>query len=253
MTANGGEAASKTLEHGLDVLLCFLEHRRELSLTEIAQFVGRNTTSTYRLAQTLAEKGFLEKDPVSKKYSPGMTLKRLGDLVDGRDELVLLVHPHLVELHREFNENVSLYVYHNFKRLCLDRIESTHPLHQTVLIGEELPLTLGGGGTALLAYLPERVQTAVLRSDEGCTREKLLDIRRRGYAVSYDEMGQGSIGLGVPVFGEDGEAIGALNLSGPVSRLTDSVVSRGVEALLEASRKITAALKNARTGAAGRK
>ena len=79
--------------------------------------MGRNTTSTYRLAQTLAEKGFLQKDPVSKKYSPGMTLKRLGDLVDGRDELVLLVHPHLVELHREFNENVSLYVYHNFKRL----------------------------------------------------------------------------------------------------------------------------------------
>jgi DNA-binding IclR family transcriptional regulator len=246
MTITSGEAASKTLEHGLDVLLCFLEHQRELSLTEIAQLVGRNTTSTYRLAQTLSEKGFLKKDPISKKYSPGMTLRLLGDLVDGRDELVLTVHPYLVELHREFNENVSLYVYHNFKRLCLDRIESTHPLHQTVLIGEELPLTLGGGGTALLAFLPERVQTAVLKSEEGCTREKLTDIRRRGYAISYDEMGQGSIGLGAPVFGKKGEAIGALNLSGPVARLTDSVVSRGVEALLEASRAITAELNSKR-------
>ena len=80
-------------------------------------------------------------------------------------------------LHREFNENVSLYVYHNFKRLCLDRIESTHPLHQTVLIGEELPRTLGGGGTALLAFLPARVQTAVMRSEEGCTPQKLAEIR----------------------------------------------------------------------------
>ena len=51
------EATSRTLEHGLDVLMCFLKDHRELSLTEIARTVGRNTTSTYRLIQTLAEKG----------------------------------------------------------------------------------------------------------------------------------------------------------------------------------------------------
>ena len=240
MASNGSEAASKTLEHGLDVLLCFLESDGELSLTEIAQKVDRNTTSTYRLVQTLTEKGFLEKNPENKKYSPGMTLKKLGDRVDGRTGLKLTVHPHLVKLHEEFNENVSLYVYHNFKRLCLDRIESTHPLHQTVLIGEELPLTLGGGGTALLAFLPTRVQTAVMRSESGTTAEKLAEIRRRGYAVSYDEMGQGSIGLGVPILNAQGAALGSLNLSGPVNRLTDSVVSRGVESLIEASRRISA-------------
>ena len=79
MTASQGtEPASKTLEHGLDVLLCFLGEKRELSLTEIAAIVGRNTTSTYRLAQTLTEKGFLSKNPQNKKYSPGMTLKKLG-------------------------------------------------------------------------------------------------------------------------------------------------------------------------------
>ncbi|MBQ4490262.1 MAG: IclR family transcriptional regulator [Pyramidobacter sp.] len=244
MTASQGtEPASKTLEHGLDVLLCFLGERRELSLTEIAAIVGRNTTSTYRLAQTLTEKGFLSKNPQNKKYSPGMTLKKLGDLVDGHSDLVLLVHPYLVELHREFNENVSLYVYHNFKRLCLDRIESTHPLHQTVLIGEELPLTLGGGGTALLAFLPPRVQTAVLRSEDGCAPDKLVEIRRRGYAVSYDEMGQGSIGLGTPILDANGVAVGALNLSGPVSRLTDSVVSRGIDSLIDAAKRISEELR----------
>ena len=196
MTASQGtEPASKTLEHGLDVLLCFLGERRELSLTEIAAIVGRNTTSTYRLAQTLTEKGFLSKNPQNKKYSPGMTLKKLGDLVDGHSDLVLLVHPYLVELHSEFNENVSLYVYHNFKRLCLDRIESTHPLHQTVL-----------------AFLPPRVQTAVLRSEDGCAPDKLVEIRRRGYAVSYDEMGQGSIGLGTPILDANGVAVGALGI-----------------------------------------
>lgn len=238
----GAEPASKTLEHGLNVLLCFLQDKRELSLTEIAQRVGRNTTSTYRLTQTLAEMGFLSKNAENKKYSPGITLKKLGDLVDDHSDLVHTVHPYLAALHREFNENVSLYVYNNFKRLCLDRIESTHPIRQTVLIGEELSLTAGAGGTALLAFLPPRVQTAVLRSDGNCTPQKLAEIRRRGYAVSYNEAGQGAIGLGAPILNPDGIAVGSLNLSGPSSRLTDSVVSRGVESLLEAARGIAVEL-----------
>lgn len=236
--ASRSEQVSKTLEHGLDVLMCFLPGGGEMSLTEISQAVGRNTTSTYRLVRTLAEKGFLTKNAENKKYFPGMTLKKLGALVDGRADLICAARPHLVALHREFNENVSLFVYNNFRRLCLDRVESTHPLHQTVLLGEELPLTAGGGGTALLAFLPPRVQKAVLRSEPGATPEKLAEIRRRGYAVSYDEMGQGSIGIGVPILDAGGAALGALNLSGPVGRMSDSVVSRGVESLLAAARAI---------------
>lgn len=239
----GDEPASKTLEHGLNVLLCFLQEKRELSLTEIAQRVGRNTTSTYRLTQTLTDMGFLSKNAENKRYFPGITLKKLGDLVDDHSDLIHIVHPYLVTLHREFNENVSLYVYNNFKRLCLDRIESTHPIRQTVLVGEELSLTAGGGGTALLAFLPPRVQTAVLRSEGRCTPQKLAEIHRRGYAVSYNETGQGAIGLGVPILDASGVAVGSLNLSGPASRLTDSVVSRGVESMLEAARAIAAELK----------
>ena len=236
------EATSRTLEHGLDVLMCFLKDHRELSLTEIARTVGRNTTSTYRLIQTLAEKGFLSRNPENRKYFPGMTVKMLGELVDDKEELRLAAHPYLVKAHREFNENVSVYIYHNFKRLCIDRIESTHPLRQTVLVGEELPLTLGGGGTALLAFLPPKVQAAVMKSEPGISPEKLREIREKGYAVSYDEMGQGSVGIGVPIFDKHGQVLAALNLSGPTNRLTGDVVTRGVARLREIAAQVTAEL-----------
>lgn len=236
------ESTSRTLEHGLDVLLCFLKDNRELSLTEIAKAVNRNTTSTYRLIQTLTEKGFLARNPENRKYSPGMTLKLLGDLVDDRRDLVLTAHPHLVRLHAEFNENVTIYIYHNFKRLCLDRIESTQPIHQSVREGDELPLTRGAGGTALLAYLPSKVQTAVMRSDPGVPRETLEDIRTRGYAVSYNEKGLGSTGIGVPIFDRNGNVLASLNISGPVNRMTVDIVQRCIPAMLRASQAITAEL-----------
>ncbi|MBQ9422389.1 MAG: hypothetical protein IJU32_02300, partial [Pyramidobacter sp.] len=85
--------------------------------------------------------------------------------------------------------------------------------------------------------------TAVLRSEDGCAPDKLVEIRRRGYAVSYDEMGQGSIGLGTPILDANGVAVGALNLSGPVSRLTDSVVSRGIDSLVDAAKRISEELR----------
>lgn len=233
------ESSSRTLEHGLDVLLCFLEDTRELSLTDIARTVGRNTTSTYRLVQTLTDKGFLSRNPQNRKYFPGMALKLLGDLADNRRDLVLTARPYITRIHEEFNENVTVFIYHNFKRVCLDRIESTHPIHQGVKVGDELSLTHGAGGTALLAFLPTKVRHAVMKSDPGVSDEVLDGIRERGYAVSYNESGLGSTGVGAPIFDKNGNIVAALNLSGPVNRMTEDIVEKSVRTITEAAKKIT--------------
>jgi IclR family KDG regulon transcriptional repressor len=236
------ESAAKTLEHGLNVLTCFLDYNRELSLTEIAKIVQRNTSSTYRLILTLEQNGFLTKNPVNKKYFLGTTVKKLGELVDNNQDLILAVHPYLVKLHAEFNENVSLYVYHNFKRLCVDRIESTHALRQSVQIGEELPLTMGGGGTALLAWLPPKTRAAVMRSEPGTSEEALAKIREAGVAISRDELGHGTIGLGAPILDGEGVALASLNLSAPISRMPEEVIRKGAQALCQAAAEISASL-----------
>lgn len=235
-------STSKTLEHGLNVLLCFLNHPHELSLTEIAEILGRNTTSTYRLIQTLTEKGFLTRNPENKKYLPGLALKFLGELVNDHENLVLTAHPYLVRLNQEFNENVTVYVYHNFKRICIDRIESSNPLRESVRIGNELSLSHGAGGTALLAFLPQKLQDSVLRSDPGITPEALENIRLQGYVISRNETNKGISGIGAPIFDKNGNVLAALNMSAPVSRMTEDMIRRGVAAVTLAAREITAEL-----------
>lgn len=238
------ETPTKTLEHGLDVLLCFLQYKKELSLTEIAQIVNRNTSSTYRLIVTLEKNNFLIKNPENKKYFLGSTIGKLGALVNDNQDLIVTVHPYLVQIHKQFNENVSLYVFQNFKRLCIDRIESTHALRQTVLVGEELTLTRGGGGTALLAWMPPKVRAAVLRSDPGVNEEQLAKIRADGYSVSRDELKHGTIGLGAPIFDRDGNVIAALNMSGPISRMPEDIIRQGIRSLLQATKEINTELKH---------
>ncbi len=233
------EAASKTLEQGLKVLTCFLQQPGELSLTEIARLLGRNTSSTYRLIVTLEKNDFLRRNPLNKRYSLGSMILRLGQAADGRQDLIAAAHPYLVRINREFNENVTVYVYENYRRLCLDRIESSHPLRQSVEIGQDLSLTRGAGGKALLAWMDPKVRTSVLLSEGGCTEDDLAKIRSDGYSVTYDEIGHGNIGIGAPIFGPDGKITAALNMSGPVPRMTDDVVQRGLEAICQAAAEIS--------------
>jgi DNA-binding IclR family transcriptional regulator len=48
----------------------------------------------------------------------------------------------------------------------------------------------------------------------------LDDTRRRGYAVAREELEIGLLAIGAPVLNLDGEAIAAISIAGPTSRLT---------------------------------
>ena len=233
------DSGVKTLQHGLDILNCFLSGPNDLSLTEIAQAMGRNSASTYRLVTTLEKTNFLKKNPANKKYSLGFALKLLGDKADYPEDLVALVHPHLVEINQIFNENASLYLFQNYRRLCADRIESTHSLRQVLAVGSTLPLTRGAGGKALLAFQPEKTRKTALKADPAVTEIELAAIRAAGYAISSNESTQGTTGIGVPIFNAEGDIAGVLNLSGPIARMTPDIITKGVSVLMERAKEIS--------------
>lgn len=227
------DSGVKTLQHGLDILTCFLTAANELSLTEIARIMDRNPASTYRLICTLEKANFLKKNPANKKYSLGFTLKLLGDKADYPEYLVALVQPHLVAINAIFNENASLYVFQNYRRLCVARVESTQSFRQVLPLGATIPLTRGAGGKALLAFLPEKMRKTALKMDPSVNEAELAAIRAAGYAVYSNELTQGTTGIAVPVFNADKTVAGVLNLSGPIVRMTPDIVSKGISVLTE--------------------
>jgi len=234
--------SAKTLEHGLDVLTCFLRHPGQLSLTEIAHMVGRNTSSTYRLIATLEKHDFLKRDPENKKYSLGFAIRQLGELANDKQYLISIVHPHLVELNAMFNENATLYVCQNYRRLCIDRIESTHPLRQVMSIGTTLSLSRGAGGKVILAWLPETIRNAVYQVDPFSTEEILGKIRIAGYAVTCNESQNGTTGIAAPLFNADGTIAGSLDISGPETRLSEEIIDKAIKAVCKHASKISSIL-----------
>lgn len=90
-------------------------------------------------------------------------------------------------------------------------------------------------GKAILAFLPEDRTRAIIDeyglpqwtentiTDEGALLEELADVRERGYAINDEEEIIGLRAVGAPVRESSGRVLGAVSVSGPVSRMKGEV------------------------------
>lgn len=118
------------------------------------------------------------------------------------------------------------------KRVSIEKIESTQDIRYIIHLGESLPLYCGGSGKALLAFLSnEEIDKFITQeklkklgpntiTDPIKLKEHLKQIRKNGYAISFEERIKGSVSIGAPIFDFSGKVIASLSISGPISRFT---------------------------------
>jgi DNA-binding IclR family transcriptional regulator len=130
------------------------------------------------------------------------------------------------------NETVVLAVLNPARdhAVCIEQIASPFGFRLVADIGVKLPLHAGGLSRVLLAYLDPQEVDAVLAAplprlapgtitDAEQLRKSLIDVRRTGYAVSFEETCDGAAGVSVPIFNCDGQVLASLGVSGPRSRM----------------------------------
>ncbi|MBI3077645.1 MAG: IclR family transcriptional regulator [Deltaproteobacteria bacterium] len=222
----------KSLSRGLDILLAFSDGAPALGLEEIARAVRIPRSSLYRFLDNLERRGFVRQDLLSRKYSPGVALFRLGMVAAESINLVGAAYPWMQRLADEARESVYLAIREGMDRICIAYIESPHGhIRYWIKPGNASPLYAGASGKVLLAYLPEAEQRSVVASLRPARlaprtitgkRElgrRLREIRRRGYDFSREELARGTWGIAVPVFDPVGRPVASLTVAGPLFRL----------------------------------
>ena len=68
----------KSLWRGLQVLSLFNRETSSLSLTEIKDAADLNKTTAFRIVSTLESAGYLERNPETRRYRPGLKVLQLG-------------------------------------------------------------------------------------------------------------------------------------------------------------------------------
>ncbi len=213
----------------------------EVALNEISRRVGLNKSRTFRLLQTMAERGYIERSDDGNRYRLGMKLFERASNV--RRDLKDVARQAMLDLNQKFNEAVNLAVIEDSHVVYLDIAESSRPFHTNATVGCRMPSHTTALGKAMLAFLPQddsasplrKVLTALPSSQSQQLVRELDQVRRRGYAIDDEENEPGVGCIGAPIFDATGQPVAAISIAGSAHRiLTHSkLISEAVVASCE--------------------
>jgi IclR family acetate operon transcriptional repressor len=239
-----------TLARGLDVLELFARLGPELSQKEISEALGLPMPTVHRLTALLTERGWIDRDPATRRLRLGMEMARLMPPLLAGIRLPELARPHLLHLATSLQETVNAAVLQGPEIVYLVSESGDRLLTPQVTVGMRLPAHCTALGKCLLAQQPddiarqalgdepyERLTTRTLTSWEQIAPH-LAEVRASGVAVSEEEYEIGLVSVAVPVAWPDGPGPAAVNVSLPSARATAAFRRRLTDGLLAAARAI---------------
>jgi IclR family acetate operon transcriptional repressor len=222
---------TQSVLRAISLLKAFRDERPEWGLTELAQEVGLNKTTTYRLLTALASEGMVARNPGSDSYRLGPAVITLGGRALRSHDLRSLCRPELEALAATSGETASLEILAGDEMLILDEVLGDYVLSGGQAIGTRWPAHATSTGKVVLAHLSQGERLEILPTplpsitshtitSPAMLDEDLEDSRQRGYALAVEELELGLVGVGAPLWNYDGDIVGAVSLSGPALRLT---------------------------------
>jgi len=233
------------------ILDCFTDGNPELRLTDLSERSGITKTQVLRIASTLETGGYLHRDPESRRYRLGMRLFQLGTAVHNSMNLRRIAHPYLQRLVETTQETARLIVPHPSGPVCIDLVESPKGIRVFAQLGAKMPWNAGTSPKLILAYLPEEERERILTrhpfkrytartivSVEKLRRE-VLSIRGQDFYFCDGDLDEDAFGVSAPIFDHADRIIGAINVSGPSSRLSKAEVDRFIQLMRSAGAEIS--------------
>jgi DNA-binding IclR family transcriptional regulator len=237
----------RAVERAIALLFRLAEHRRGVSLQQLAREVGCSKSTVHRLLATLEGMAVVERAEPQGHYRLGRRARELAPTGWARTDLRHVALPYMQQLREESEETVTLHLLDGYDHVVVEECESQQEIRRTLPLGQRAPLLRGATAKALLAFLPETEATRLLAAtqttaDEGPTAQELHDIRSLGYAFSISERVPGGSAISVPIRDQGERVCAALSISGPSFRFTPARAIRSAPALMHAADEIAAAI-----------
>jgi DNA-binding IclR family transcriptional regulator len=200
-------------------------------VTHIAKTTGLTQATTHRLLQSLVAEHIVEQDSSSKLYRLSIDFFALAAQAGNSMDLRSVCRPYMLRLCASLADTIFLLVRSGFDAVCLDRSEGPLPIRSfTGDIGGRVPLGMGQGSLAILAFLPETEREEIIRYnvprmrehglfDEVYLRTEIERVRELGYGGRNTNLLDGMAGVGVPVLDREGRAVAALSVGTISARL----------------------------------
>ncbi|TCP29585.1 IclR family transcriptional regulator [Scopulibacillus darangshiensis] len=222
----------KTLDQALEVFKYFTKEHPAWGVRELAKELDKSHSIIHRILSTYEQHGFLKKNEDTKKYELGLKFFEYSVLVQDQLKITDIVDPYMNELAEKSKETVFLTWHDRGEGVCLSIAKSSHSILFSVSVGSRTPLYAGASGKAVMAFLSEKEQAAIiekgvdrLTSNTITNPEQLINdleaIRKRGWCYTLGEYSDEVVGLGIPLFNHKNQVIASLTIAAPSYRLSE--------------------------------
>jgi DNA-binding IclR family transcriptional regulator len=205
-----------------------------LGVTDVAERAALPKSTAARLLATLVGEGAVEQIPGETSYRLGPRLVTLAGGVSLIRSLAAVGRSVLEQLAATSREAAGLGVPDGDLVHYIDQVGTPNPVMVRDWTGARAPLHAVSSGQVLLAFrTPAAIERYLAQpslepftprtlADPEAIRERLRDVRRRGYAWAIEEFDPGISSVAAPIADSSGEVIAAVHIHGPSYRFPPS-------------------------------
>jgi IclR family transcriptional regulator, acetate operon repressor len=200
---------------------------------ELAERLGVDRSTAYRILYTLMQNGYLLQDEHSNKFVANHAkIFQLSSVVAESRNWVTIATERLKDLRDLTQQTANLAVKYDAEMVIIARELALETPTVLQSLGARRPVHCSATGKAVIAYLSEAEVERII-SQKGLApltsrsivspdnlRAELVQVRQQGYAVDDEETLLGVRCIASPVFDYSNRPIAAIGISGPISILT---------------------------------
>jgi len=239
---------SQAIDRAASLLKQVVDATDPVTFTELAKSTGLAKSTTSRMLLALERNGLLRRE-ASGAFRPGDTFVRYALRGGVETDLIGVARPYLERLGELTFETINLGVIHRGMLEQVAQVDSRYVLGGTNWLGRSVPLHCTALGKVLVAFgqasLPsgrlERLTPRTITARSALEAD-LSKVRRRGYAVTDEELETGLIAVAAPVHRDDGATIAAISVSGPSTRFSPARLSEVAAQCVAESNALSAVL-----------
>lgn len=248
--AREAQTGTQAIERAADLLARVVRAEEPVTFTELCSDTGYARSTTSRILTALQRAELVGRTD-GGALVPGALFDVYAGRLDADARLAEIADPHLEALGRETGETINLAVPRHDGVVQIAQVDATFYLGSRNWVGVDVPAHASALGKVLYAHgallIPsgrlDALTEHTLASSEAMERQ-VSGIRRRGFAVTVDELEIGLSGVAAAVE-RDGHVVASLGLSGPTSRVEPHLDELG-ELVLTHARALTSRLTRTR-------
>ena len=218
------EEGSQSIDRAARILVRLVESEDAVTLAGVMEETRLPKTTAARVLRALERNGLAQRRR-GGGFRPGPVLVEYARRDSAVGDLATLALPYLERLGATTGETANIAIPTPAGVARLAQVDSAHPLGAGNWVGRRIPIHASSMGKVFMAFgaaqppfgrLARLAPRTITSLDDLFV--ELEDVRRNGFATTWEELDAGLCSAAAPVYGSRGSVIAAISVSAPTVR-----------------------------------